>query len=71
MKEVSLLKSWEVIVGQAIAKRTTKVYIKNSILFVHLSSSVVRNELQMIKETLIERLNEAAGEKLITEIVLR
>jgi predicted nucleic acid-binding Zn ribbon protein len=71
LKEVSLLNSWEEIVGQAIAKRTTRVYIKDGKLHIHLSSAVVRNELQMIKEALKERLNEEAGEELVHEIILR
>lgn len=71
LKEVGLIKSWEDIVGPAIAKRTSSVYIKQGKLFIHLNSSVVRNELQMIKEALKERLNEAAGEELVHEIILR
>jgi hypothetical protein len=45
--------------------------VKNRKLIVHLHSSVVRNELELMKEALIPRLNEAAGMKVIDEIVLR
>lgn len=71
LKQVGLVNSWENIVGNAIARRTSKVYMKDGRLFVHLNSSVVRNELQMIKGALIERLNESAGEELVKEIVLK
>jgi predicted nucleic acid-binding Zn ribbon protein len=71
LTEIAVINSWEEIVGKAISSRTTKIYIKNSILFVHLNSSVVRNELLMLRETLRTKLNEKAGSEVIKEIVLR
>ena len=71
LKEVNLLNSWEDIAGRAIAKRTSKVYLKDGKLFIYLTSPVVRSELSMAKESLKERLNEKAGEELIKEIILR
>jgi len=69
--EVNLINSWEAMVGKAISSRTSKVYIKDHVLYVHLSSSVARNELMMLREALREKLNEKSGKELIREIVLR
>lgn len=69
--EINLLNSWEEIVGKAISSRTLKVYIKDHVLFVHLNSSVVRNELMMLREALKEKLNSRAGSEVIKDIVLR
>jgi len=71
LDETSLIGSWEDIVGKAISIRTSKIYIKDHILYVHLSSSVVRNELHMLKDSLKNKLNEKAGKPLIKDIVLR
>lgn len=71
LTEVGLINSWEEIVGKAISSRTTKIYIRDHILYVHLSSSVVRNELLMLREALREKLNQRAGSEVIKEIVLR
>jgi predicted nucleic acid-binding Zn ribbon protein len=71
LSEVSVIGSWEEIVGKAISSRTTKIYIKDHVLYVHLSSSVVRNELLMLREALKERLNKKAGSEVIKDIVLR
>lgn len=71
LNEAGLINSWEEITGKAISSRTSKIYIKNSILFVHLSSSVVRNELLMLKQELLEKLNQKAGTTVIKDIVLR
>jgi predicted nucleic acid-binding Zn ribbon protein len=71
LREVSLIESWETMVGKAIASRTSRVYIKDSVLYVHLTSSIVRNELSMLREALKEKLNTQAGGEVIREIVLK
>jgi predicted nucleic acid-binding Zn ribbon protein len=71
LKEVNLINSWEETVGKAIASRTSKIYIKDHILFIHLNSSVVRNELLMLREALKEKLNEKAGAEVIKDIILK
>ena len=71
LSEVGVINSWEEIVGKAISSRTTKIYIKDHVLFVHLNSSVVRNELLMLRDVLKAKLNEKAGNEVVNEIVLR
>ena len=71
LSEVSVINSWEEIVGKAISSRTTKIFIKDHVLYVHLNSSVVRNELLMLREALKEKLNKKAGSEVIKDIVLR
>jgi predicted nucleic acid-binding Zn ribbon protein len=71
LSEAGVVNSWEETVGKAISSRTTKIYIKDHVLYVHLNSSVVRNELLMLREALREKLNQKAGSAVIKEIVLR
>lgn len=71
LAEYRLMKSWKELLGVSISKRTKSMYIRNRKLFVTLHSSVVRNELTMIKQSLIPKLNEAAGMKVIDDIVLK
>jgi predicted nucleic acid-binding Zn ribbon protein len=71
LSEVSVINSWQEIVGRAISSRTTKIYIKDHVLYVHLQSSVVRNELLMLREELREKLNQRAGSEVVKEIILR
>jgi predicted nucleic acid-binding Zn ribbon protein len=71
LSEITVINSWEEIVGKVISSRTTKIFIKNHILYVHLNSSVVRNELLMLREVLKEKLNSKAGSEVIKDIVLR
>ncbi len=71
MKEASVIGEWENLLGKSVARATGKLYLKEGTLYVYLTSSVVRNELQMLQEDIIKRLNELAGEELIKKIVLR
>jgi predicted nucleic acid-binding Zn ribbon protein len=71
LAEYRLMKSWPELLGISVAKKTKSLSIRNRKLFVTLHSSVVRNELEMIKDTLIPRLNEAAGKDVIDDVVLR
>ena len=54
-----------------VSRSTKNLYIKDRKLFVNLYSSVMRNELSMMKEALLERLNEASGRDSIDDIILR
>ncbi|MGD0341669.1 MAG: DUF721 domain-containing protein [Bacteroidales bacterium] len=71
LNEIGLINSWEEVVGKAIASRTSKIYIKDHVLYVNLNSSVVRNELLMLRQELMEKLNQKAGTEVITDIVLK
>jgi predicted nucleic acid-binding Zn ribbon protein len=68
MKELDVISSWEELMGKAIALRTTNIFIKEGILHLTISSSVMRDELKYGKQVIIERVNQKAGNKLIDDI---
>ena len=71
LKESRIEKQWEEMLGKNAASLTRKVWIKNKVLYVYLNSSVLRNEILMMRETIINRINEEAGEVIVTKIVLK
>lgn len=71
LNEYRLVESWKDVVGPAIYKYTTNLYIKNQTLYVHLSSSVLRQELMMGREMLVRNLNAHVGAQVIVNIVFR
>jgi predicted nucleic acid-binding Zn ribbon protein len=71
LKEVRLTNSWGEVLGNNVARSTTKIFIKNRVLFVYLKSSVIRSELLMLKSGIIKALNDKVGEKIIDDIVLK
>lgn len=71
LKEVRLINSWNEVLGNGVSKATDKLFIKNRVLFVYMKSSVVRNELLMMKSSIIKSLNEKVGEKIIDDMVIK
>jgi len=69
--EVDAVGSWESIIGKPIARATSSIYIKNETLYVHLNSSIVRNELFMMRNDIIRAMNNHAGRAIVKEIVLK
>ena len=67
--ETSLVALWPEMMGTAIANRTKLIYVRDRKLFVKLESSVIKNELMMIRTQIVDKMNERAGEKVIDEIV--
>lgn len=67
--ETGVVNLWPEIMGTAVANRTKQIYISQGKLFVRIESSVVKNELMMVKSAIIDKLNEKAGSKVIAEIV--
>lgn len=69
--EMHLINNWELIVGRTIANSTTNMSIYNKVLFIYMNSSVIRNELQMIKSGLIDKINKFSKRELIADIVFK
>lgn len=71
LNEFRLVDAWRDVVGPTISKYTLNLYIRNQTLFVHLSSSVLRQELQMQREMLVNHLNQKVGARVIVDIIFR
>ena len=71
LNEYRLVDAWKDVVGPVINRYTTNLFIKNQILYVRLSSSVIRQELMMGREMLIRNLNAQVGSQVIVNIVFR
>jgi len=67
--ETSLIAAWPEMMGNAVASRTTQLYVRERRLFIRIDSSVVKNELVMIRSQILEKMNERAGSRVLDEIV--
>ena len=63
--------AWGKIMGKTIAKYTDKIEIIGSTLFISSTVAPLKNELLYQKPKIIERVNEALGEKVINEVVIK
>lgn len=62
---------WEELMGTTIAKYTDSIKIIGSTLFITSEVAPLKNELLYQKETIIQRINDALGEKVIKEVVIK
>lgn len=71
LAESRVISGWGRTLGPVIASYTTNLYLKNNILYVSLTSSVLRSELIMCKDKLITNLNTHAGLDVVKDIIFR
>lgn len=71
LKEIDVVQNWENLLGKTIAHYTKNIYIRNRILYVEISSSVVKNELFMMREEICRRINEDAGQDVVSKIIFK
>jgi len=67
--ETAVISAWPDIVGKPVANRTSELFINNKRLFLRIESSVVKNELLMMRSQIIEKINTEAGGTLVEEII--
>lgn len=69
--ETRLMNAFPEIVGSGIAAHTKNIYISRGTLYVQMDSAVIRNELQMMRQSLINHLNRQVGHDTIKDIIFR
>ena len=69
--KIQVLRAWGEILGPMVAQYTCNIYIKDKVLHVSLTSSVLRSELVLCRERLVKSLNDYAGATVIQDIVIR
>lgn len=67
--EASLVASWERLMGAPIAKRTKRVFVRNKVLFVELTSAPLKHELNNSKSKVLEIISREYGNGLLEEVV--
>ena len=71
LKEIDVVEGWEQLLGKTIAHYTRNIFIRNRILYVEITSAVVKNELFLMREEICRRINENAGQEIIQRIVFK
>ncbi|MBE6312878.1 MAG: DUF721 domain-containing protein [Bacteroidales bacterium] len=71
INETRLLNAVEEVFGAHLSSYITGKNIYNKTLFIHVKSSIVRNEMMMVRQNMINLLNEKVGETVITNIVVK
>lgn len=62
---------WENIMGKTVARYTDKLQIIGDKLIIATTVAPLKNELIYQREKIIQRVNEALGQKVIKEIIVK
>jgi hypothetical protein len=71
LNEKHLIDAWPKVLGVNINMYTSELFIKNRVLYVTLTSSVLRHDLFLSREEIKLSLNRVVGAELIKDIIFR
>jgi hypothetical protein len=69
--EKKIVDAWPEVLGKNIMNYTSNLAVKNRKLYVTITSSVLRHDLFISRENIVESLNKHVGSHVIDEIVFR
>ncbi len=67
--ETAVVAHWAQLVGKPVANRTKELFIRDKKLFVRIESSVIKNELLLMRTQIIDKINEEAESVVVEEII--
>lgn len=71
MNQVAVTDAWKSLMGNGVNTYTKQVTLKGSILYVDLTSAVLREELSYGKDKIIKMINDELGQEVVKQVVLR
>jgi len=69
--EDELKEAWHSIAGELIFKMTTKFFVSHTCLYISVSSAALKNELLMIRGSLLQKLQEQVPQAGIKNIYIK
>lgn len=71
MDKIDVRDAWKNLMGNGVNNYTREIMLKNSTLYVELTSAVLREELSYGKEKIVKMINEELGREVVKEVILR
>jgi hypothetical protein len=71
LAELNIINNWEKLVGTMIAKNTTEIKFRGTILYLKIESNALRNELMYQRGKIMALVNTEANQQLITDVNIR
>lgn len=68
--ERKVVELWPQVLGPVVAQMTGDIEVKNGTLYVHIRSAALKSQLFDIRHDLVNKLNDAAGAKVLKDIRL-
>ena len=67
--ETGVIANCPQLVGKPVANRTKELFIHDKKLFLRIESSVIKNELMLMRTQIINKINDEAKAILVEEII--
>ena len=67
--ETALVSDWAKIMGKAIANRTSKIFIKDNVMIVTLTSAPLKHEMNNSKQKVMDLLEKHYGKRVVKDIL--
>lgn len=71
LDSVNVANAWRELMGNGVQNYTNSIKLHNGTLYVSLTSSVLREELNYGKDKIIAMINEELGKEVVKKVVLR
>lgn len=69
--EVRIKEMWETIMGAPIKRYTGEMYFNKGVLTIFITSAPLKQDIQYSKDSIIQRINDELGERIVKEVVIR
>lgn len=66
--EINAINAWPTVVGNSIASRTMRPYIRKGVMTIRVPAAPLRQELNMMRSAITKAINEHLGKEVISEI---
>lgn len=71
IREQEVLQRWDELVGTAIANHAQPTRLRNGVLWIEVRDAAWRQELTMMRNGLVEKINDALGTSVVKDIRFR
>ena len=66
--DINAINAWPVVIGEGIASKTMKPYIKDGVMTIRVPSAPLRHELNMMRSRLAKAINAEIEKEVVKEI---
>lgn len=66
--EINAINAWPKVVGQSIASKTLRPFIKKGVMSVRVPSAPLRHELNMMRSTIARAINAELAKEVVKEL---
>lgn len=68
LDETRAIQAWNTLFGDTIKKYVNKIYVKNEVLYLEVTSSLLKQNLLFQKDLFVAKINQSVGVSILKDI---